>query len=127
MRYPPPAPAGSLPRHRVARNILTARLNRLVEEGILEKRPSEDGHHEYVLTAKGLDLQPVLLAMTHWGDRYRQHPEGPRLVFVDRASGVPIQPISAHAADGRRLGPQDLRAVLGPGLGSHFTARIKSG
>ncbi len=46
----------------VAKNILTSRINLLVDEGILEKRESAEGaHSEYVLTEKGWDLQPVLL------------------------------------------------------------------
>src|SRR5574337_1401356 len=69
----------------IARNILTSRLNRLVDEGILERRPAEAGRYEYVLTDKGLELQPVLLAMTHWGDRHKPHVKGKRVVFVARA------------------------------------------
>ena len=47
----------------IARNILATRLSQLVDEGILERRPTDDSRHEYVLTDKGLDLHPVLLAM----------------------------------------------------------------
>jgi DNA-binding HxlR family transcriptional regulator len=100
----------------IARNILTARLNRLVDEGILEKRPAEAGRFEYVLTEKGLALQPVLLAMTHWGDKYKPNPHGKRIVFVDRESGRPIQPMSVRAADGRVLAPREVKAKPGPGL-----------
>jgi DNA-binding HxlR family transcriptional regulator len=100
----------------IARNILSARLNRLVEEGILEKRPIASSRFEYVLTEKGLDLQPVLLAMTHWGDRYKPNPKGSRIVFVDRENGQPIQPMAVHAADGRVLKPREVRARTGPGL-----------
>ena len=102
----------------VAKNILSARLNQLVEEGIMEKRESEEGAHpEYVLTEAGLDLQPVLLAMTHWGDRHRPNPKGERLVFVERASGDPIRPMSVVSQDGRTLSPRDVRATPGPGAG----------
>jgi DNA-binding HxlR family transcriptional regulator len=99
----------------IAKNILSARLNRLVDEGILEKR-ADGEHHEYVLTAKGLDLQPVLLAMTHWGDVYKPNPRGTRLVFVERATGKPIARMSATSRDGRPLKPREVRAVPGPGL-----------
>ena len=100
----------------IARNILAARLRRLVDEGILEKRPVEGEHHSYVLTPKGLDLQPVLLAMTHWGDAYKPNPKGARLVFVERATGKPIARMSAMSRDGRPLKPLEVRAVPGPGL-----------
>lgn len=100
----------------IARNILSTRLNRLVEEGILEKRPAAGEHHEYVLTDKGLDLQPVLLAMAHWGDVHRPNTQGARLVFVERSTGKPIARMSAVAANGRRLKPREVKAVPGPGL-----------
>jgi len=99
----------------IARNILTSRLNRLVEEGILEKRPAEAGRFEYVLTPKGLDLQPVLLAMTHWGDRHKPNAKGQRVVFVERATGEPIAPMGVRSADGRVLGPREIKALPGPG------------
>ena len=100
----------------IARNILAARLDRLVEEEILERRPTDDSRHEYVLTDKGLDLQPVLLAMTHWGDRYRPNPKGDRVVFVERATGKPIARMGVRSHDGRTLGPREIIAVPGPGL-----------
>jgi DNA-binding HxlR family transcriptional regulator len=99
----------------IARNILSSRLTRLVSEGIFEKRPAEAGRFEYVLTAKGLELQPVLLAMTHWGDRHKAHAKGERVIFVERATGEPIAPMAVRSADGRVLGPREVRATPGPG------------
>jgi DNA-binding HxlR family transcriptional regulator len=99
----------------IAKNILCARLTRLVEEGLMEKRESAEGAHpEYVLTDAGRDLQPVLLAMTHWGDHYKPNPRGERLVFVERATGKPIRPMSAVSQDGRSLAPEQIKAVTGP-------------
>ena len=56
----------------VARNVLQVRLERLVEEGILVKRPYQERplRSEYRLTEKGADLWPVLVAMLQWGDRH---------------------------------------------------------
>src|SRR5215475_6068272 len=56
----------------IARNVLTDRLNRLVDEEILERVPYSDRpvRHEYRLTAKGLDLNIALTALRQWGDRY---------------------------------------------------------
>ena len=101
----------------IAKNILSARLNLLVDEGIMERRQSSSGAHaEYVLTDQGLDLQPVLLSMTHWGDKHRPHANGDRLVFVERESGRPIRRMGATSEDGRPLRPRDVRAVAGPAL-----------
>lgn len=103
----------------IAKNILSTRLNRLVEEGILEKCDlPECAHAEYRLTPAGRDLQPILLAMVHWGDRHRPNPQGARLIFVDRESGRPIRPMSAVSAEGRPLAAEEVRAVPGPAADS---------
>jgi DNA-binding HxlR family transcriptional regulator len=63
----------------IGRNILTQRLNRLVDEGLLERRQYHDRpvRHEYVLTDKGRDLFPVIAALVRWGDRWLAGDEGP--------------------------------------------------
>jgi len=100
----------------IAKNILSTRLNMLVDEGIMERRMSAEGAHtEYVLTEQGLDLQPILLSMTHWSDKHRPHPKGDRLVFVERDSGKPIRRMAVISEDGRALRPRDIRALWGPG------------
>ncbi len=66
----------------IARNILTARLDQFVEDGLMRRQPDSagSGYHEYVLTEKGRDLQPVIVALTHWGDRWAA-PDGPPVIF----------------------------------------------
>ena len=62
----------------VARNILSNRLARLVDEGILEKRPVHAGARrlEYRITAKGEALRPVLDGIEDWGARHsRRRPQ----------------------------------------------------
>jgi DNA-binding HxlR family transcriptional regulator len=56
----------------IARNVLANRLDRLVEEGILERRRYQEHppRHEYFLTEKGIDLWPVLVSLIKWGDKY---------------------------------------------------------
>lgn len=100
----------------ISRNVLAARLKRLVEADILEKRPIDGKSSEYRLTLKGLDLQPVLLALMHWGDQHRPLPEGDRLIFCERETGKPIARMSAYSQDGRPLGPRQIRATAGPRL-----------
>ena len=65
----------------VARNVLTARLQRMVDEGIVERRPYSERpeRYEYFLTEKGLDLWPVMIALMHWGDQLRAAARGPAL------------------------------------------------
>lgn len=72
----------------VATNILSSRLTRLVEHGILDRTPYQDRppRHEYRLTTKGLDLYPVPLAIILWGDRWKS-PEGPPIPLVHLPCG----------------------------------------
>jgi DNA-binding HxlR family transcriptional regulator len=75
----------------IARNVLQTRLERLVEEGVLERRPYQDRprRFEYVLTREGRDLLPVLLALLQWGDRHRA-PDGPPVAIAHARCGGPI-------------------------------------
>jgi DNA-binding HxlR family transcriptional regulator len=67
----------------IGRNILTGRLNRLVDEGLLRREPY---HHrperfEYRLSEQGREVYPILAAMAAWGDRWLGDPEGSPLVL----------------------------------------------
>ncbi len=77
------------------RQVLSQRLGRLVEEGLLRKMPyRESGQRrrdEYRLTDKGLDLYPVLVALMQWGDRYAGGPAGPPVLLRHRDCGEPVQ------------------------------------
>jgi DNA-binding HxlR family transcriptional regulator len=101
----------------IARNVLSDRLKKLVQAGVLV-RSDGPGHPEYRLTEKGLALQPIMIAMTQWGDTYMPHPDGKRLTFVDRRDGKPIKAVGIYAADGRRLKPREVMARPGPALGN---------
>lgn len=106
----------------ISRNVLSDRLKKLVGSGVLEKS-SGAGHAEYRLTEKGLSLQPILIAMTQWGERYLSHPDGERIAFIDRQTGMPIRRVGVYAEDGRELRGKDIKAKLGPGVLSQSLAR----
>ena len=76
----------------MARNVLTARLTRLVEEDVLEKRPYQTNpeRYEYFLTQKGLDLWPVLMAYLGWGDKYCEPEKGKPRLIVHKGCGGEI-------------------------------------
>ncbi|MGW4272015.1 winged helix-turn-helix transcriptional regulator [Streptomyces seoulensis] len=63
----------------IARNVLSSRLNRLVEHGILERAPYQDKpvRHEYRLTPAGRDLTRAVVALMQWGDRNLPQELGP--------------------------------------------------
>ena len=97
---------------KLARNILTARLKKLVEEGIVEKVSAVDGraHQPYALTATGHDLYTVVVALRQWGDaHFPMAGECGGYVLVDAKRGEAIPPVQVRSADGRVLGPGDLR------------------
>lgn len=96
----------------MAKNILTARLKKLVDEDILEKRPiAEAAYHEYAPTARGRDLYKVLVTLRQWGEQYYCRGEAPPTRLVDKATGQPIPPVEIRAADGRVLGAGDLAVI----------------
>lgn len=94
----------------VAKNILAARLRNLVAHGILEMVPAADGsaYQDYVLTQKGRDLFPVLVAIGEWGRTYFYDAGESFPVMVDRQSGQPVRLLELHAHDGRLLGADDV-------------------
>jgi DNA-binding HxlR family transcriptional regulator len=92
----------------IARNVLAARLKRLVEHGLLEKRQyqAHPPRFEYHLTRKGLDLQPVLIALMQWGDRYVADPGGGPVVLEHRACGHPVRLLTMCDACGVSVTPR---------------------
>jgi DNA-binding HxlR family transcriptional regulator len=101
----------------VARNVLTDRLNRLVDEGILERvrYSAHPPRYEYRLTPKGIDLNVALAALRQWGDRYlcEQPPRLLRRKSDKRAVIAALVPETAEI-----LRPDEVEAVPGPGLAS---------
>ncbi|MEV6811213.1 helix-turn-helix domain-containing protein [Micromonospora sp. NPDC051296] len=105
----------------IPRQVLTNRLATLVDQGVLRREPyREPGtrlRHEYRLTAKGLDLWPVLVAVLAWGDRYLADPEGPPLSVGHRDCGAEIR-VELHCAAGHHVAdPRDV--IPRPGPGAH--------
>jgi DNA-binding HxlR family transcriptional regulator len=100
----------------VAPNILSDRLQQLVEHGLLERRQVDGGEsHEYVATAKGRDLSPVLSALLRWGDEHATPPGGPPRVQVHTVCGHDAHPRMHCSHCGELIGPGELRARPGPG------------
>ncbi len=76
----------------LARNLLTDRLNRLVDNEIFHKVPYQDRpvRCEYRLTPKGIDLSPSLVALMHWGDKWVAGEAGPPVVLVHETCGTGV-------------------------------------
>lgn len=69
----------------IAPNILTARLEFFVKEGIFTKSPDE----QYLLTLKGHDFKPSIIALLEWGDRWAA-PDGPPIAIEHERCGGPV-------------------------------------
>jgi DNA-binding HxlR family transcriptional regulator len=92
----------------IARNVLAARLKRLVQHGLLEKRlyQNHPPRFEYHLTPSGLDLQPVLIGLMQWGDRYVADAGGGPVVIEHRACGHPVRLVTLCEACGKAVSPR---------------------
>ena len=101
----------------IARNVLQKRLERLVEEGVLERRLYQErpARHEYLLTEKGLDLWPVIVALMKWGDAYAAPPAGPPVLLEHRGCGGAVDEHRLCTVCGARLSVRDVVAIAGPG------------
>jgi DNA-binding HxlR family transcriptional regulator len=101
----------------VAPNILSARLKKLVHAGIMRREPlpGHSARYAYILTEKGRDFFPVYLALKKWGDDWLAEPEGPQVIFRDRAAGREIEYPKLFAASGKPLRLEDVEVVAGSG------------
>ncbi len=111
----------------IAPTMLTRRLNALVEAQLLERRrysehPPRD---EYVLTARGRDFRPVIVALLAWGNRHFA-PEGASVLLVDARTGVAADPILVDRMTGRPLEEPDYVYAAGPAAGARTRAKLKS-
>ncbi|WP_405771776.1 helix-turn-helix transcriptional regulator [Actinacidiphila glaucinigra] len=88
---------------------IAARLKQLTQAGVLERQqyrePGSRPRDEYVLTQRGEDLAPTLLALMQWGDCYLQ--EGPAPLHLVDAAGEPVR-VAFQRADGTTVAPEEL-------------------
>jgi DNA-binding HxlR family transcriptional regulator len=97
----------------IAPNMLTRRLNALVEAGLLERRVYSEHppRHEYVLTERGRDFRPVLWALLAWGNRHFA-PEGPSVVVIDTETGKTADPVLVDRRSGKVMAEPAFRSVV---------------
>ncbi len=100
----------------IARNVLSDRLNTLVEHGIVEKSKYQDNpeRFEYRATAKGKDLLPVLLALMAWGDQWAS-PDGKPMIVTHTDCGHDTDPKVVCSHCGGELSWGHTRVTAGPG------------
>jgi DNA-binding HxlR family transcriptional regulator len=101
----------------IGRKILTIRLKRLVDEGLLDRVEYQHNpvRHEYRLTDKGRDVYPILAAMAAWGDRWLTGPEGTPLVLHHTSCDHDMQAVVACSHCSEPIHVREMRAKAGPG------------
>ena len=110
----------------IATNILQNRLDGLVAAGIMKRQPASQQPelNEYVLTQKGRDFAPALIALTEWGDRWAA-PDGPPILYRHAICGSAVS-IGVQCAT---CGPVDdlvaIQALPGPGMPADRADRIR--
>jgi DNA-binding HxlR family transcriptional regulator len=109
----------------IAPNMLTRRLNALVDGGVLERRryserPPRD---EYLLTERGRDFRPVLLALLSWGNKHFA-PEGASVLLADSETGAIAEPVVVDGTSGRRITDTNHTLVPGPAADERTRRRL---
>jgi DNA-binding HxlR family transcriptional regulator len=99
----------------ISRNVLSARLSALVELGILKRRRyrTDPDFYEYLLTARGRDLYPAILAFTEWGERYLaagESPPPPRLRH--KSCGAIVHARLVCGACGEDIDAREIEVVM---------------
>jgi DNA-binding HxlR family transcriptional regulator len=112
----------------ISRNILTERLRKLIERGIVVKQPVAEGGRrmEYRLTEKGWDLMPLMLLLLQWCLEWEESCDVHSYAFVDRENGEPITAGNILSKDGRKLGKGDIRMVPLTDEARDYLLRYKS-
>ena len=101
----------------MARSVLTARLRKLTDHGILDRHAYSEHppRYEYKLTEKGRALFPVIVALLQWGDTWAPGPDGPPVVFVHDTCGNVTQPVLTCPHCHGEVAPANTHSEPGPG------------
>lgn len=104
----------------IATNVLTSRLDAFVASGIMERREvaGQPRQADYVLTDKGRDLGPAMVALTHWGDRWAA-PDEPPIVYLHRGCGGTVHVETVCETHGV-IPPAEVGVRPGPGMPAEY-------
>ena len=101
----------------VTRHVLADRLRKLVHRGVLRRvlYQSRPRRYEYILTQKGLDLYPIIMAIVHWGDVHMIDERGRPLLHEHKLCGKAFDPVMTCSECGEPLSPKQVHVHAGPG------------
>lgn len=111
----------------IAPNILSRRLAHLTKAGLFARRlySERPPRYEYVLTAKGRDFFPVMVAMFAWGNKHLA-PEGQALLLADRKTARALDPVMVDAGSKARITSTNVVLVAGPRASTGMRKRLAS-
>ena len=111
----------------IAPNMLARRLAGLVKAGLLERRRYSERppRYEYVLTERGRDFQPVIVAMHAWGNRHFA-PEGQSVLLVNARTGEPADPVIVDRNSKHPLADTEFRVAPGPAAAERTRRKLAS-
>jgi DNA-binding HxlR family transcriptional regulator len=103
----------------MARGVLSSRLRKLVNQGILSRRQYSEHppRYDYALTEKGRALAPMINALMTWGDTWVPGPSGPPVVLIHEPCGYPMHPVLTCPHCRGEVKSGNVRQVPGPGAG----------
>lgn len=107
----------------IAPGMLSRRLKDLVDAGLLDKQPTAPGRYDYVLTQRGQDFEPVLIALFAWGNTHFT-PAGRSVRLVDAETGADIEPVFIDRASGRPLSDPGFKFAPGPAASEAMVRRL---
>jgi DNA-binding HxlR family transcriptional regulator len=103
-----------------SRTIITARLRRLVDAGVMERHlyRTDPDRYEYRLTRSGMQLYPAIVALMRWADEHLASPKGPPLLLRHIPCNADTVPVLTCSECGEPLHARDVHPHPGPGSGS---------
>ena len=108
----------------ITRHLLADRLKKLVRFGVLRRVPYQTSpkRHEYILTQKGLELYPILMAIVHWGDVHMVDERGRPVLHQHKACGKFFDPVMICSECNEPLDAKAVHTHPGPGARLRATA-----
>lgn len=113
----------------ITRHVLAQRLKKLVASGVLRRVPYQNSpkRYEYVLTQKGLDLYPIVMAIVHWGDTHMVDERGRPLLHEHARCGKTFDPVMVCSECLQPLNPKEVHVHAGPGSARKSTRARATG
>jgi DNA-binding HxlR family transcriptional regulator len=101
----------------ITRHLLSERLKKLVRFGVLRRVPYQDSpaRYEYILTQRGLDLYPIVMAIVHWGDTHMVDERGRPLLHEHKSCGKLFDPVMICSECREPIKARQVHVRAGPG------------